>query len=84
MIKTLKGGKGKHKQLSNRKQFGGSNVALCATNTVNGPTGFGYTAQNGCLGPVPSAQDPNAQSGLITAAYSSAVNAANAAFDKSH
>jgi hypothetical protein len=71
----LKGGKGK------RKQFGGSSVALCATNTANGANGFGYRPENGCLGPVPSAQDPNAQSGLITAAYSSAVNAANAAFD---
>ena len=72
----LKGGKRK------RKQFGGSNVLLCATNTTNGPNGFGYTPQNACLGPVPSALDPNAQSGLITAAYTSAVNAANAAFDK--
>ena len=73
MNNMLKGG-------AKKRQRGGG-VALCPPSFMNGPTGYGYVAPTGCLGPVPAAQDPSAQDGLITAFYSKAVNAANAAFD---
>ena len=73
MNNMLKGG-------AKKRQRGGG-VALCPPSFENGPTGYGYVAPTGCLGPVPAAQDPSAQDGLITAFYSKAVNAANAAFD---
>lgn len=73
MNNMLKGG-------AKKRQRGGG-VALCPPSFMNGPTGYGYVAPTGCLGPVPAAQDPSAQDGLITAFYAKAVNAANSAFD---
>jgi hypothetical protein len=49
---------------------------------LNGPSGYGYTPQTNCIGPLPSAQDPGAQQGLIIAAYTKAVGMTNGTYDK--
>ena len=64
-----------------KKQRGGD-IALCPTSLLNGPSGYGYTPQTNCIGPLPSAQDPGAQQGLIIAAYTKAVGMTNGTYDK--
>jgi hypothetical protein len=73
MNNALKGGR--------RIQKGGD-IAMCNTSYVNGPDGYGYVPPVGCIGPIASVQDQAAQQGLIIAAYTQAVAAANAQYDK--
>jgi len=64
-----------------KKQRGGD-IARCQTSLTNGPNGYGYTPQTGCIGPVPSAMDSGAQEGLIIAAYNKAVGLYQSTYDK--
>jgi len=70
-----------NKALSGGKKQNGGGIALCPTSYVNGPNGYGYVPPSGCIGPIPSAQDPGAQEGLIIAAYTKATGIANSTYD---
>ena len=85
MLHSLRGGRrsGSRRSGSRRiKKQRGGDIALCPTSLLNGPTGYGYTPQTNCIGPIPSAQDPGAQQGLIIAAYTKAVGMTNGTYDK--